>query len=69
VKETAWQGEMALLFEGFIGGGLQSGDGVILIATEKHLKALANRVMQKGLISKPPARTSPRAVYGKRIAG
>jgi hypothetical protein len=33
VKETAWQGEMALLFEGFIGGGLQSGDGVILIAT------------------------------------
>jgi len=34
--------------EGFIGGGLQSGDGVILISTDVHLNALELRLMQKG---------------------
>jgi hypothetical protein len=35
--------------EGFVSGGLKSGDSVILIATEAHLKALEQRLLAEGL--------------------
>jgi hypothetical protein len=34
--------------EGFVGGGLRSGDGVLLIATPAHLKALEDRLKERG---------------------
>lgn len=34
---------------GFAGGGLRSGDGVIIIATDTHLEALASRLIQSGI--------------------
>lgn len=34
--------------EGFIAGGLQSSDAVILISTDSHLNAIELRLMQKG---------------------
>ncbi|HSE50681.1 MAG TPA: MEDS domain-containing protein [Gemmatimonadales bacterium] len=34
---------------GFAGGGLQSGDGVIIIATDTHLEALASRLIHSGI--------------------
>ena len=34
---------------GFAGGGLRSGDGVIIIATDTHLDALASRLIESGI--------------------
>jgi hypothetical protein len=42
--------------EGFVGGGLRSGDGVIVIATPGNLQALEDRLMGQG-IDIPAARS------------
>jgi hypothetical protein len=35
--------------EGFVGGGLQAGDGVLVIATAAHLHALEDRLTARGI--------------------
>jgi hypothetical protein len=35
--------------EGFVGGGIKAGDGVVVIATPSHLEALEHRLMTRGI--------------------
>ena len=41
--------------EGFVAGGLRAGDGVVIIATQDHLKALADRLKRSGIDLDLPA--------------